>query len=166
MGKRYRIATAGLFFAFCGLAVAQSTALSKTEASLQKERANLSRTNNPVDRTKTQIKISNLLLTLLADAARDGNDKLVEQHLKDYSDTISDAHQTMMKSGKDAHKHTAGYKDLEISLRKQQRQLLDAAKLVDIDSRDAVDRVRKQASDISDQLVITMLLKEPSAPKR
>ena|SRR6187399_884218 len=166
MGKRYRIVTAGLFFAFCGLAIAQSTALSKTEVSLQKERVNLSKTNDPVGRTKTQIKISNLLLTLLTDAARDGNDKLVEQHLNDYSNTISDAHLTMMKSGKDAHKHPSGYKDLEISLRKQQRQLSDAAKLVDIDSRDEVDRVRKQASDISDQLVKTMLLKEPNAPKR
>jgi hypothetical protein len=166
MGKRYWILTTGLFFALCGSASAQASALSKTEESLQKERAKLSRTNDPVDRTKTQIKISSLLLTMLTDAARDGNDKLVEQHLNDYSNTISDAHLTMMKSGRDAHKKPSGYKDLEISLRKQQRQLSDAAKMVDIDSRDAVERVRKQASDISDQLVKTMLLREPNAPKR
>ena len=166
MGKRYRIVATGLFFAFCSFAIAQSNAPSKTEVSLQKERANLGRTNDPVGRTKIQIKISDLLLTLLADAARNGSDKIVEQHLNDYSNTIADAHLTMMKSGKDAHKHPSGFKDLEISLRKQQRQLSDAAKLVDIDSKDAVERVRKQASDISDQLLKTMLLKEPNAPKR
>ena len=162
MRIRYRIVTIGLFFAVCGIAAAQS----KAETSLQKERTNLSKANDPVKRTKIQIKISDLLLTLLADAARNGNDKLAEQYLNDYSNTIADAHLTMMKTGKDAHKHPAGFKDLEISLRKQQRQLSDASKLMDVDSRTAVDKVRKQASDISDQLLKTMLLREPNAPKR
>ena len=162
MRNRYKFVAMGLLIAICGSVAAQS----KTEVSLQKERTSLSKTNNPVDRTKIQIKISNLLLTLLADAARDGNDKLAEQYLNDYSRTISDAHITMMKTGKDAHKHPAGFKDLEISLRKQQRQLSDAGKLMDVDSRADVDRVRKQASDISDELVKTMLLREPNAPKR
>jgi hypothetical protein len=36
---------------------------------------------------------------------------------------------------------------------------------MDIDSREAVDKVRKQASNISDQLVKTMLLKDPNAAK-
>jgi hypothetical protein len=71
----------------------------------------------------------------------------------------------MMKTRKDAHKHPDGFKDLEISLRKQQSRLSDAGKLMDVDSRDAVDKVRKQASDISDQLVKTMLLKDPNAAK-
>jgi hypothetical protein len=161
MGKSYKIVTTGLFFALCSLAIAES----KTEASLQKERANLNRTTDPVNRTKIQIKISDLLLSLVADAAREGNDKRVEQYLNEYSNAISDAHLTMMKTGKDAHKHPAGFKELEISLRKQQKQLTDAGKLVDIDNRDDFDRARKQASDISDQLVKTMLLKDPNAPK-
>jgi len=162
MRNRYNIVTVGLFFVLCGYAASQS----KTEVSLQKERANLNKTSDPVNRTKTQIKISDLLLTLLTAAARAGNDKLAEQYLNEYSETISDAHLTMMKTGKDAHKHPAGFKDLEISLRKQQRQLTDAAKLMDVDSRVAVDKVRMQASGISDQLVKTMLLKDPNAPKR
>jgi len=162
MRIRYKIVTTGLFFALCSYAIAQS----KTEVSLQKERTNLNRTNDPVNRTKIEIKISDLLITLMTDAARAGNDKLAEQYLNDYSNTISDAHLTMMKSGKDAHKHPSGFKDLEISLRKQLSRLTDAGKMMDIDSRGAVDTVRKQASDISDQLVKTMLLKEPNAPKR
>jgi hypothetical protein len=152
----------GLLLSLCAHALGQS----KTELSLQKERTNLERTSDPVSRTKIEIKISDLLITLLTDAARAGNDKLVEQHLNDYSNTISDAHLTMMKSGKDAHKHPAGFKDLEIALRKQQRQLGDAGKLLDVDNRGPIDKVRKQASDISDQLVKTMLLKDPNAQKQ
>jgi hypothetical protein len=162
MRKRYKIVTTGLLFALCSYAIAQS----KAEVALQKERTNLNRTSDPINRVKTEIKISDHLITLMTDAARSGNDKLVEQHLNDYSNTISDAHLTLMKTGKDAHKHPEGFKDLEISLRKQQSRLNDVGKLVDIDNRDAVDKVRKQASSISDQLVKTMLLKEPNAPKK
>jgi hypothetical protein len=161
MRKPFKIAATVLFIVLCSYSVAQS----KSEEQLQKERANLARTTDPVSRTRIEIKISDLLITLMIDAARAGEDKHAEQYLNDYSNTISDAHLTMMKTGKDAHKHPDGFKDLEISLRKQQSRLSDAGKLMDVDSRDAVDKVRKQASDISDQLVKTMLLKEPNATK-
>ena len=160
MLKRYKIVATFLFIALCGYSIAQS----KAEEQLKKERAELARTKDPVGRTKIEIKISDLLITLMADAARTGDDKRAEQYLSDYSNTISDAHLTMMKTGKDAHKHPEGFKELEISLRKQQSRLSDAGKLMDVDSRDAVDKVRKQASEISDQLVKTMLLKDPNAP--
>jgi ElaB/YqjD/DUF883 family membrane-anchored ribosome-binding protein len=161
MRNRYKIVTTVLFVALCGYSIAQS----KAEEQLKKERSSLARTTDPVSRTKIEIRISDLLITLMADAARAGDDKKAEQYLSDYSNTISDAHLTMMKTGKDAHKHPQGYKDLEISLRKQQSRLSDAGKLMDIDSREAVDKVRKQASAISDQLVKTMLLKDPNAAK-
>jgi ElaB/YqjD/DUF883 family membrane-anchored ribosome-binding protein len=161
MRKRNKIVTTILFIAFCGYSIAQS----KAEEQLKKERSSLTRTTDPVSRTKIEIRISDLLITLMTEAARAGEDKRAEQYLNDYSNTISDAHLTMMKTGKDAHKHPEGFKDLEISLRKQQSRLSDAGKLMDVDSRDAVDKVRKQASNISDQLVKTMLLKDPNAAK-
>jgi hypothetical protein len=161
MRKRHKFVSIVLFIVLCSYSIAQS----KTEEQLKKERSNLTRTTNPVSRTKIEIKISDLLITLMTDAARAGEDKKAEQYLNDYSNTIADAHLTMMKTGKDAHKHPEGFKDLEISLRKQQSRLSDAGKLMDVDSRDAVDKVRKQASNISDQLVKTMLLKDPNATR-
>ena len=161
MRKRYKIVATVLFIALSSYSIAES----KAEEQLRKERANLTRTTDPVSRTKIEIRISDLLITLMSDAARSGDDKKAEQYLNDYSNTISDAYLTIMKTGKDAHKHPEGFKDLEISLRKQQSRLSDAGKLMDVDSRDAVDKVRKRASDISDQLVKTMLLKDPNAAK-
>src|SRR2546423_12452766 len=110
MPKLIGSVTSVLLLVVCGYAFGQS----KTETSLQKERANLARSTDAVERTRIDIKISELLLVLLTDAARAGDDKLVEQHLSDYSNTIQDAQLTMMKTGKDAHKHPAGFKDLEI----------------------------------------------------
>jgi len=151
-----------LLFTFCGHLLAQS----KIEESLKKERTNLERTSDPVGRTKIQIKISELLITLVNDAARAGKDSLVEQLLNDYANTIQDAQLTMMKTGKDAHKHPAGFKELEIALRKQQHRLSDVGKLLDYDQRVAVEKVQKLASDISDQLLKVMLLKDSNASRK
>jgi hypothetical protein len=159
MRKQFTIALTVLLFTFPGSSFGQS----KTEMSLQKERADLARSTNPVERTKINIKISDLLIVLLTDAARAGDDKMVEQNLTDYTNTIQDARLTMVKTGKDAHKHPAGFKELEISLRKQQSKLTDAGRLMEYEQREAVDKVRKLASDISDQLVKMMLLKDPNA---
>src|SRR5678816_2749226 len=101
MRKRYKIVTTVLFIALSSYSIAQS----KAEEQLRKERSNLTRTADPVSRTKIEIRISDLLITLMADAARAGEDKKAEQYLNDYSNTISDAHLTIMKTGKDAHKH-------------------------------------------------------------
>ncbi|HLQ78895.1 MAG TPA: hypothetical protein VK210_16170 [Terriglobia bacterium] len=162
MYKRYLFLLPVLLSTFVGNVTAQS----KSEESLQKEQKNLERASDPVSRTKVQIKISELLITLVTDAARAGKDSLVEQRLNDYANTIQDAHLTMMKTGRDAHKHPAGFKDLEIALRKQQHRLSDIGKLLDYDQRGAVDKAQKLASDIGDQLVKVMLLKDPNAPHK
>jgi len=162
MYKRYLLLLPVLLSAFVGNVTAQS----KSEESLHREQKNLERASDPVARTRVQIKISELLITLVTDAARAGKDSLVEQRLNDYSNAIQDAHLTMMKTGRDAHKHPAGFKDLEIALRKQQHRLSDIGKLLDYDQRAAVDKAQKLASDIGDQLVKVMLLKDPNAPRK
>ena len=162
MRKPFIIAAIGLIVYCAGLAAAQS----KAELSLKKERNNLEHTSDPVLRTKTGIKISELLITLLMDAARAGDDNLVGTRLTDYSATIQNAQQTIMSTGNDPHKHPAGFKELEIAMRKQQNLLRDLNRLVDFERRDDVDKARKLASDISDQLVKVMLLKDPNAPRK
>lgn len=161
MKKRFTIVTTLLLFALCGDATAQS----KNDDALRKERSSLEHISNPVDRTKTDIRIADLLILLLADAARTDNEKLVEQHLKDYVLTIQDAQQAIMKTGTDAHKHPAGFKDLEISLRKQQRKLEDISNLVGNDQRPEILKAKQIASDIDDQVIKAMLLKDPNASK-
>src|SRR5262245_38769787 len=88
--KESKIAVFVALFLFSSVAVAQS----KTESSLQKVRANLAKTTDPVSRTKLNIKISSLLIALMFDAARSGDDKVVDERLNDYSNTIQDANRT------------------------------------------------------------------------
>lgn len=132
---------------------------------IEKEKDKLKRQNDPVDRTKTQIKITEILLTLVSDAVRSGDLELMESRLEDYTARIQDAHQTMMKTGRDAHRRPKGFKELEIALRRQVRQLEDIGGGLSFDQREPVEKARDQASSIRDEL-LKALFGEQNAPRK
>src|SRR5262249_36195044 len=120
---------------------------------LQRERDKLKRATDPVDRAKSDIKISEILLSLTNDSVRNGDAETMEQHLTEYVSTIQDAHETLMKTGRDARKKPHGFKDLEISLRRQINQLKDIGGALTVDQREPVDKARSEASRIRDDLL-------------
>jgi hypothetical protein len=132
---------------------------------LRKEREKLERQTDPVGRTKTQIKISEILLTFISDAVQSGETEVMDKRLGEYVAAIQDAHDTMMKTGRDAHKKPGGFKDLEIALRRHLRQLEDIGKGLAFDQREAVDKAREEAGDIRDDM-LKALFGEQNAPSR
>ena len=137
----------------------------KRQERLQREREKLSRVTDPVDRTKSDIAIAEILLSLASDAVKTGEPEVLGKHLNEYVDTIRDAHQTMMKTGRDAHKKPKGFKELEIALRRQIRMLDDLARAVTFDQRDPVDKAKQEASDIRED-VLKALFGEQNVPSR
>jgi hypothetical protein len=132
---------------------------------LDKEKDKLRRQNDPVDYTKTQIKISEILLSLISDSVREGALDVMGERLEGYVNAIQAAHQTMVKTGRDAHKKPKGFKDLEISLRRQVRQLEDIGQALTFDDREPVERAKERAADIRDEL-LKALFGEQNAPSR
>ena len=132
---------------------------------LQKEKDKLSRTTDPVDRTKTDITISEILLSLATDAVKTGEPELLGKRLNEYVETIRDAHQTMMKTGRDAQRKAKGFKELEMALRRQIRMLDDMARSVSFDQRDPVEKTKQEVSEIRDD-VFRALFGERNVPPR
>jgi hypothetical protein len=132
---------------------------------LQKEKSNLTRQTDPVGRTKTEIKISEALLNLISDAVQAGDMELMQKYIAEYLAAIQDAHQTMMKTGRDAHRKPGGFKDLEIALRRHVRQLVDIGKALTFDEREPLDKAKDEAIDIRDDL-LKALFGEQNAPSR
>src|SRR5262245_32765868 len=132
---------------------------------LQKEKDKLNRLTDPIDRTKTSIAISEILLSLASEAVKTGEPETLDKRLNEYVDTIRDAQETMMKSGRDAHRKPKGFKDLEIALRRQIRLLDDLAHSVSFDQRDPVEKAKAQASDLREEL-LKALFGEQNAPSR
>jgi hypothetical protein len=132
---------------------------------LDKERTRLRAEVDPIERTKSDIAISEILLSLASDAVRSGEPEVMEKRLTEYVDTIQDAHQVLMKTGRDAHRKPKGFKDLEIALRHQIRMLEDIGKSLTFDQRTPVDKAKQDASDIRDDL-LKALFGEQNAPSR
>lgn len=130
---------------------------------LDRERAHLKSLTDPVDRTKSDITISEILLSLASDAVRSGEPEVLQKRLGEYVDAIEDAHQALMSAGRDAHKKPKGFKDLEIVLRRQIRTLDDIGKGLTFDQREPVDKAKQEASDIRDDL-LKALFGEQNAP--
>ena len=120
---------------------------------LGKEKLKLQRQNDPVGRTKTQIKIADILLVLTAVAVKNNDLDRMQNYLNDYGAAIQDAHDTMMSSGRDAQKKAGGFKDLEIALRRHMRQLQDMGGSLTFDLREPVEKARDQATEIRDVML-------------
>jgi hypothetical protein len=132
---------------------------------LQKEQDKLKRQTDPVDRTKTYIKVSEILLSLASDAVRTGEPEALGRRLDQYVETIRAAHQTMMQTGRDAHRKPKGFKELEIALRRQERTLRDLARSVTFEHRDPIEKAEQEASNIRED-VFRALFGEENAPAR
>jgi hypothetical protein len=89
----------------------------------------------------------------------------MRKHLGEYMGAIHDAHETMMNTGRDAHRKPGGFKDLEIALRRQVRQLEDIGKALTFDQREPLDKAKDEAADIRDDL-LKALFGEQNAPSR
>jgi hypothetical protein len=132
---------------------------------LESERNKLSRETDAVGRTKTQIKIADILLTFVSDAAKAGDIEAIEARLDEYTATIRDAYRTMIGTGRNAHQKPKGFKDLEIALRQQARQLGDIGGSLAFDQRAPVERARNEAVEIRDEL-LEALFGSQNAPSR
>lgn len=164
--KPFRLMLVVLALSSCAVRTASLQApIDKRLERLEKERAKLKGLTDPVERTKSDIAISEILLSLASDAVRTGEPEALEKRLSEYVDTIQDAHQTMVKTGRDAHKKPKGFKDLEIALRRQIRMLDDIGHGLTFDQREPVDKAKQQASDIRDDL-LKALFGEQNAPSR
>jgi hypothetical protein len=132
---------------------------------LERERARLKAATDPIDRAMSDITISEILLSLAGDAVRSGEPEVLEKRLSEYVGAIQDAHESLVKTGRDAHRKPKGFKDLEIALRRQIRTLEDIGHGLTFDQREPVDKAKQQASDIRDDL-LKALFGEQNAPSR
>src|SRR5438477_35210 len=100
--KRLLLVLVALAVTSCALRTASLQApIDKRLSRLDSERDKLKRTIDPVDRAKTDITISEILLSLAGDAVRSGEPEVLEKRLGEYVDTIQDAHQGLIKTGRD-----------------------------------------------------------------
>ena len=123
---------------------------------LDQERARLARSTGPIDRTRTQIEISNLLVSMMDDAIDDGDIERLDQRLTEYRSTVIDARNTIMDSGRNAAQNSAGFRELEIALRQHVRQLGDIGTQLTFQFRQPITELMDEVSGIRDELLAAL----------
>jgi hypothetical protein len=120
---------------------------------LQRERAKLQKVTDPVERAKIGVKISDILIEDVGDAVRKGNIADMQTQLAAYAETIENAHQELVDSGRNAAKKPSGFKELEIALRQQVRKLDELSRMLNLQSRVPVEKTKDLATGIRDKLL-------------
>ena len=120
------------------------------------ERTRLRRSTGAVDRTRIQVRISELVISFMGDAIGDGDFERLERRTAEYREVILNARDTMMNSGRDASRRDAGFRDLEIALRQQVSQLDDIGSLLTFELRQPIEQLAFEVAEIRDELIDAM----------
>jgi hypothetical protein len=119
---------------------------------LENEKRKLS-TTNPANRAKALMRIAEITLSYVIDAANANDFPRMQSYVEQYRQAVTDARDAMMKSGLDPHKKSRGYQTVEIALRQQARTLQDIARLLSVDERQPVEEAMDMVSKIREEFV-------------
>jgi hypothetical protein len=136
----------------CGIRLGKMNHAQKAEL-LARQREKLPYIRDPVSKTKTYITISRILLDFAAGAAQNGDTAAMDSFLVQYVNAISAASQTMAHSGRDALRRSAGYRDLELTLRSHGRRLSDIADILHFDERAPVEEALAAAHSARQEML-------------
>ena len=131
---------------------------------LDKLREKLKGENDPVDRAKATAKLGDELIKQMGDCYKAGANTDAEQLLEEYLKAVRAAHRGLQESGRDARRKPAGFKQLEIHLRKSARDMERIAQHAPADSREALVQAQNELSAIRSEL-LQALMQGNSKPK-
>jgi hypothetical protein len=125
----------------------------KRPKQLESERRKLDRTKDPANRAKSFMKIAEITLSYVSEAANAGDFAKMNSYVEQYRQAVTDARDTMMRSDLDPHKKSGGYRAVEIALRKHIRALQDIARVLTVDERQPVEETLDVVSKIRDEFI-------------
>ena len=128
---------------------------------LATERGRLLDLTDPVEKAKTHITISEILLDFAGTAASNGQSDEMETLFPQYIAAITAARDVLLDSGRDAQRNPEGFRDLELSLRQQIRRLEDMSRLLTVDQREPVTAALAQATTIRDEMIRALFPRQP-----
>jgi hypothetical protein len=120
---------------------------------LATERGRLADLLDPVERTKSYITISEILLSFASEALRDGAVADMKTLVGQYITAVESARDAMVDSNRDAERRPGGYKELEIAMRNQLRRLEDIRRQLVVDERKPIDDAIAVASSVRDEML-------------
>lgn len=128
----------------------------KLERKYQGQQAKLKRQGNSVKKVKILIRMSAMDLEFVSRRVRRGLYSEADRILERYAGTVGRAEQVLKDSKRDPQRKPGGFKHLEISLRKQLRQLADLRDRYPFDRQQAIDRTIACAEAVKQRMIAAL----------
>ena len=129
---------------------------SKLARKYQNQQGKLRRHGNSVKKVKILIKMSAIDLEIVSRRVRKGLFSEADRILGRYVGAVSQAEQVLKDSKRDPQRKPGGFKHLEISLRKQLRQLADLRDLYPFDRQETIDRIIACAEAVKQRMIAAL----------
>ena len=128
----------------------------KLERQYQGQQGKLRRQGNSVKKVKILIRMSAIDLEIVSRGVRRGSYSEADRILERYAGTVGRAERVLKDSKRDPQRKPGGFKHLEISLRKQLRQLSDLRDLYPFDRQQVIDRAIACAEAVKQRMIAAL----------
>jgi hypothetical protein len=138
----------------------------RTADEFEKHQERLSRETSPLGRVKILIKMSDLTIGEVNHWVKKGNLLEADRFLKRYVEVIKETHKTLKSSNRNAQRNPAGFKDFEISLRRQLRKLADLKLNYSFDQQEAINEAIAAAESAKEEMLREIFGSENAGPRK
>ena len=121
--------------------------------------------SDPVKRAKLFPKLGNALIAEMRRLESSREYETVPTLFHEYHDAASAAYDGLASSGRDAEKHSSGFRELEMHLRQSLHPLNDLVFGLPLADRDGLRLPQKDIEDLDDKLVKALFPRIPQHPK-
>ncbi len=128
----------------------------KLERRYQAQQIKLQRQGKSVKKVKILIRMSAIDLEIVSRGVRRSQYSEADRILGRYAGTVGRAEQVLKDSNRDPQRKPGGFKHLEISLRKQLRQLADLRDLYPFDRQQVIDRAIACAEAVKQRMIAAL----------
>jgi len=136
----------------CAMRSSGATDLIRAEQ-LATEQGRVYDLSDPVAKTKSYVKISEILLDFAADAAKARDARLLTTRLNQYTAAIRNARDTMTRSGRNAEQLPQGFDDLEGAINGQLRHLENMSRGLPADQSQVVEAAIEAATMVREDML-------------
>jgi hypothetical protein len=133
---------------------------------LVQQQEKLSRETSPVGKVKALIKIADIYLKSASQDVKKDSLTAADRNLELYTESVQSTLQTLKSSRRNAQRNPAGFKEFEISLRKQLRALDDLRSQYSFDQVQTIDTAITAAKAAQDAMLAEIFGPENTGQRR
>lgn len=127
---------------------------------LEELRRKLEQERDADDRAKITVELGAALLDHVAEAFKKGAVADGQKLLDEYVQAMRQAHEDLLKSGRDARRSPKGFKALEIHLRRSHRELDELGHLLTYEQRQPLRKVQEEIEGIRRQILHNLMRRD------